>query len=356
MKIAALVVLGAVQAAITIKNTGNRVRLGSISDKFPSDGERYGLSGDLMTASLMSALSYGVFGQQGKREDTWFYYQSAFENDWHRVVYTPHSMAPNNPNSYLLAEDGTKGHNLMYCNAAIRRLYEAQGGVKENIFNYPANDTENIDAIKAECEEMCVLFATGTDYFDAKNCDDPQGSLAMGVLGATHPWIEALRAFSATIEEKTGNWFDSFVPPHVVGSKIYPELANGEEQDVDASLVVTHNITVSHMQSALCRHLRTFGTDVACEDDELDSKLNCAMTNYIKLSEDNSNFPQIDMNAWAEGSHYSSSDHGSDWDSYGWGWSSSSSWDAYWWKKKRTLAEKGNERFLSDSSEISGLG
>ena len=285
MKIAALVVLGAVQAAITIKNTGNRVRLGSISDKFPSDGERYGLSGDLMKASLMSALSYGVFGQQGKREDTWFYYQSAFENDWHRVVYAPHQMAPDNSKSYILAEDGTKGHNLMWCNWAIRRLFEAQGGVKDTwLYNFPDNDAENIDELKAECEAECVLFANGTDYFDAKNCDDPEASLAMGVRGATHPWIEALTAFSATIEEKTGNWFDGFVPPHVVGSKIYPELANGDEQDVDESLVVTHSFTdseieeianatdlqIGHVQNdaTMCRRLRSAGVDVTCGDEE----------------------------------------------------------------------------------------
>ena len=111
--------------------------------------------------------------------------------------------------------------------------------------------------------------------------------------------------------------------------------------------------------------LQDFLTFISGESSELDLKLNCAMINYIKLSEDNSNFPEMDMSAWddAEGSHHSSSDHGSmdsysDWDtgSYGWGWTGSSSWDAYWFKKKRTLAEKGNERFLSDSSEISGLG
>ena len=94
------------------------------------------------------------------------------------------------------------------------------------------------------------------------------------------------------------------------------------------------------------------------------------MINYVKLSEDNSNFPEMNFSAWAdaegsmeydtEESMYhdteGSMDYASEWYGDVWTWSSDYSWDAYWRKKERTLAENKNERFLSDSEEIPGLG
>ena len=89
----------------------------------------------------------------------------------------------------------------------------------------------------------------------------------------------------------------------------------------------------------------------------------CTIVNYMKLSEGNSKFPEIDMNALAEaGVHFTSSNDNltyspnewssDSWSNGGWSWDSSSSWNAYWRKKERTLPENATERFLD--GEMSG--
>ena len=40
----------------------------------------------------------------------------------------------------------------------------------------------------------------------------------------------------------------------------------------------------------------------SCGSSEMNSDLECTMTNYMKLSEDNSNFPEMESNALIEGS------------------------------------------------------
>lgn len=280
MKITALVALGAVQAAIP--NTGNRKRLGAVGveDEIRENGGKYGFSGDLMEASFMSHIP-GIQGEQAKREDTWFYYESQVAGKWYRVIYTPHSLPYGgyaNADAPITTEDGTTGYTLGPCNRALDALYEAEEA------------GEDTAALKETCEEKCVLFSEGTDYFDAKDCNDPKGSLQMG-----HPtnneWIKALWEFESTInyyerrdngEEIEENWFDAFEPPHVVGSKIYPELANGGEQEVDESLVVDADITAEEVANltetmniagnvdleTICRRLRSAGANVLCGDEE----------------------------------------------------------------------------------------
>ena len=95
----------------------------------------------------------------------------------------------------------------------------------------------------------------------------------------------------------------------------------------------------------------------------MEAELSCAMVNYMKLSEGNSEFPEIDIMAMtaAEAQHTSSNDgwHSSNewssWSNAGWSWDDHSSWNAYWRKKERTLPENTTERFLSDEG-FSGLG
>ena len=80
----------------------------------------------------------------------------------------------------------------------------------------------------------------------------------------------------------------------------------------------------------------------------------------MKLSEGNSKFPEFDIDAMAEaGAVYvydephSPDEWSSDsWSNGGWSWDSSTSWDAYWRKKERTLPENATERFLD--GEMSG--
>ena len=241
MKIIALIALGAVQAAIP--NTGRRHRMATMgkSAEVRENGGKYGYSGDLMSASLISALMPNrVFGAQAKRDDTWFYYKSPFEDEWYKVVYVPHAVSYGkypSANAEITTADGNVGYTLGPCNDAVKALYDATEAGEDTV------------ALKADCEAKCVLFTEATDYFDAKDCNDPQGSLRRGSRGSTHPWMEALYAFedqiSVNSDELEDGWFDSFVPPHVVGSKIYPELASGEEQEeFDEELVHVADTTV----------------------------------------------------------------------------------------------------------------
>ena len=95
----------------------------------------------------------------------------------------------------------------------------------------------------------------------------------------------------------------------------------------------------------------------------MEAELSCAMVNYMKLSEGNSEFPEIDMMAIAAAdAHHTSTNDGpyrpnewSSWSNGGWSWDGSSSWNSYWRKKERTLPENTTERFLSDEG-YSGLG
>ena len=231
------------QAPGNVPTTGERHRLMMAqSEAYGGDeeyhGATYGASGDLISAEFAKAFQpneasteWKIWTSQANNDDTWFYYLNPLTDSWYKVVYQSWSASPLILATGSAEINGTTAWDLDECNQAIRALYEADEATTE---------------LTEDCEEKCVLFTVATDWTDAKDCSDPAGSLKMGSPGSGHEWLDALRAFTAEVEEKLANgeetnYLADFVPPHVVGSKLNPEVQNATFLDsVNATQIANH--------------------------------------------------------------------------------------------------------------------
>merc|ERR1712168_268112 len=301
MKLSFLAIVASVKATfipggITPK-TGNRVHhMFTASDrmrKHPKDKPMYGFSGDLISADFMGMGDgysadggLNIKGQQGQRDETWFYYQSPFRDTWegidypwYRVIYMPWSIGGHvsiGGTAGGTTINGTTVYDIFYCQYAIHALLD---------LDETSTDAEK-ESLKEDCELKCVLFTEDTDWFNKRNCSDPAGSIEIGMRGSGHPWLQPLYDFEDEVALKIANGEETnlifdFVPPHVVGSKI---MAPETQDDVNTTQIENNqqllhdlnglggreNMTVTvegQDVQTMCRSLRSAGVNVKCGDE-----------------------------------------------------------------------------------------
>ena len=297
MKLSFLAIVASVKATFipggTTPKTGNRVHhMWTASDrmlKHPED-KSYGFSGDLISADFMGMGNgydpdgdVNIMGQQGQRDETWFYYQSPFRDTWegidypwYRVIYMPWFAGPvGSTGPYTI--NGTEVYGMTDCGNAIRALYE---------LDETSTDAEK-ESLKEDCELKCVLFSEDTDWFNKRNCSDPASSLQIGTKGSGHPWLQPMYEFEDEVALKIANGEETnlifdFVPPHVVGSKI---MAPETQDDVNTTQIENNQqlmhdlnglgglgenstVTIEGQDvQVMCRSLRSAGVNVECGDE-----------------------------------------------------------------------------------------
>ena len=300
MKLSFLAIAASVQATFIpggkAPKTGHRVRhMWTASDQMQKHTEgKYGFSGDLISADFMGMGngfaedgSPDLIGQQGQRDETWFYYQSPFKDawqnqgdyPWYRVIYTPWFAGPASATGVPFDTiNGTEVYTITDCSDAVRALYEN-------------NDDAQEQTLKDDCELKCVLFTEDTDWFNKRNCSDPAGSLKMGSKGSGHPWLQPLYDFEDEVAEKIQNGEETnlifdFVPPHVVGSKI---MAPDAQDDVNQTQI-ENNQQLNHDNNP---HLfgenmtvTVHGDDIETDVDEPDVTTTVAPTTTAAVAED----------------------------------------------------------------------
>jgi len=303
MKISLLAFTASVQATFQapgkIPNTGNRrhfMTLRTVTDENGQEktggiayGADYGMSGDLVSGNMFNTwleaaeesgedvdIKDKILWGQVQNDETWFYYQSPLNDQWYKAIYMPFEEPAFSQLGHEETKEinGTEVYGLFQCNDAIKKLYasEINGGTDDG-------------TLKAECEEKCRLYTVATDFTNAKDCNDPAGSLPIGAEGNPHPWLAPLYEFIETVEEKVENgdatnYILDFEAPHTVGSKIFPELEDGEPDDVNATQIANtiadlenlnkDNITATFGGNdieVICRLLRSGGADVICGDE-----------------------------------------------------------------------------------------
>merc|ERR1711917_36689 len=296
MKLSFLAIAASVSATFIpggkTPKTGNRVHhMWTASDQMIKHPEvKYGFSADLMGMGNGYAPdgSPDVMGQQGQRDETWFYYQSPFADawnnqgdyPWYRVIYMPWFAGPATSTG-VYTINGTEVYSITDCSNAVKALYDST-------IDETSTDDEK-DALKADCELKCVLFTEDTDWFNKRNCSDPAGSLQMGSKGSGHPWLQPLYDFSDEVAEKIANGEETnliydFVPPHVVGSKIMaPETQDDVNQtQIENNAQITHDLNFGGNMTVTVHGDVTDETDV----DEPVVTTTAATTTTVAVAED----------------------------------------------------------------------
>ena len=233
--------------------TGNRVHnmftaSSQIGDAKYGDAEEgfYAASGDLASADFWGMFDgynsryrshVDLVGQQGQRDETWFYYQSPFRDawqdqgdyPWYRVIYMPWFVGKfsDSATGEAYTINGTEVYTVGDCDKAVNALLDST-----------IDDAEK-ETLKDDCEVKCVLFSEDTDWFNKRNCSDPAGSLHIGWPGSGHPWLQPLFDFENEVKLKIANGEETnfifdFVPPHEVGSKI---MAPETQDDVNTTQI-----------------------------------------------------------------------------------------------------------------------